>query len=273
MLLAAFSGMARAVPLNVGYRVADLLSDGHRMLFPGRREAVEGNLRAIVGDGDVAGLASEVFRNYGRFLFEFLRGPEVPELDFAIENREIFDRARERGRGVVLAIVHTGNWNIAGARLAGASGTRVHAVAGTQLLRAWTKELRDRQERIGVRILSADAGGVREMPRILARNEVVVLLVDGNLFRRGIPVLFCGHRVEMPVGPARLAARTGAALLPGFCVRSREGLEGRFLDEIPVPDDRPESIRRATETLAERLGQRLAAHPEQWMIFRRFFEG
>jgi len=273
LLLAAFTGMARAVPLNVGYRVADLLSDGHRMLFPGRREAVEDNLRAIVGDGDVAGLASEVFRNYGRFLFEFLRGPEVPELDFAIEGREIFDRARERGRGVVLAIVHTGNWNIAGARLAGASGTRVHAVAGTQLLRAWTKELRDRQERIGVRILSADAGGIREMPRILARNEVVVLLVDGNLFRRGIPVPFCGHRVEMPVGPARLAARTGAALLPGFCVRSREGLRGRFLDEIPVPDDRPESIRRATETLAERLGERLTAHPEQWMIFRRFFEG
>jgi len=273
LLLAAVTGMARVVPLEVGYRVADLLSDAHRMLSPRRRAAVEGNLRAIVGRRDVAGLASEVFRNYGRFLFEFLRGPEVPELGFEIEGREIFDRARARGRGVVLAIVHTGNWNLAGARLAAAGGTRLHAVAGTQLLKAWTRELRSRQERIGVSIVPADAAGFRAMPKALARNEVVVLLVDGNVFRRGVQVPFCGHRVEMPVGPARLAARTGAALLPGFCVRSPEGLRGTFLPEVAVTGGSPYSVRRATEELADRLGERLAAHPEQWMMFRRFFDG
>jgi KDO2-lipid IV(A) lauroyltransferase len=273
LLLAAVTGVARAVPLDVGYRLADLFSDAHRVLSPRRRQAVEGNLRAIVGRRDVAGLAAEVFRNYGRFVFEFLRGPEVPELPFAIEEREIFDRAMARGRGVVLAIVHTGNWNIAGARLAVAGGTRVHAVAGTQLARSWSGELRSRQEQAGIRILPPETAAFREMPRILARNEVVALLVDGNLFRRGVPVPFCGQRATLPLGPARLAARTGAALLPGFCVRSAEGLRGSFLPEVRVADASPESIRRATEELGQKLGERLAQHPEQWMIFRRFFGG
>jgi KDO2-lipid IV(A) lauroyltransferase len=271
LLLAALTGMARTVPLDVGYRLAELLSDGHRVLHPGRRRAVEGNLRVLVGDRDVKGLVGEVFRNYGRFLFEFIRGPELPELDYVLENREVLDRARARGRGVVLAVVHTGNWEIGGARLA-ASGVRVHAVAGTQLREAWTDELRRRQERIGVRILPPTGTAFREMPRILARNEVVALLIDGNLFRRGIPVPLCGHEVELPAGPARLAARTGAALVPAFSVRSPHGLRARFLDEVPVRDARPEAIRRATTELADRLGERLVEHPEQWMIFRRVIE-
>lgn len=273
MFLAAVTALARAVPLRVGYGLADLFSKGHRALFRERREAVEGNLRVIRGgEGDLESLGRSVFRNYGRFLFELLRGPDVPGLIYDFRDWERLEAALGRGRGVVLAILHTGNWGIAGARMARV-GVPVHAVAGVQLRPAWNREIRRRQAAAGIRILEGDAASVREMPRVLARNEVLVLLVDGDVFRRGVPVTICGRSVSFPAGPARLAARTGAALLPAFGLRHDDGsLSGRFLEEIPVDGTEPDAVRRTTALLASRFERVLRDHPDQWMIFRRFFE-
>jgi KDO2-lipid IV(A) lauroyltransferase len=107
---------------------------------------------------------------------------------------------------------------------------------------------------------------------ILRRNEVLALLCDGDLFRRGVEVPFCGRRVRLPAGPARLAARTGAALVPAYCLRDPAGgLVARFLPEVPVTATTEEAVRIATEKLAERLGRVVATHPGQWLIFRDFF--
>jgi KDO2-lipid IV(A) lauroyltransferase len=172
---------------------------------------------------------------------------------------------------VILTILHTGNWEVAGARLARA-GLRIHAVAGTQLRRQWTEELRRRQEACGIRILPPGRASWREMPRILARNEILALLVDGNLFRRGTWVDLGRHRVEFPSGPAHLAASTGAALLPVFSLRLKSGgLSAEFLEEIRLQGADRDAIRDATRLLAGCFTRGLRAHPEQWMIFRPFF--
>jgi len=273
MLLAAVTGVARTVPLGAGYRIADLLSEGHRILFPGRRDAVEGNLRVLSGPGgDVRTLAAGVYRNYGRFLFEFLRGPEVLEVRHVFEGWDRLEAARARGRGVILTVLHTGNWGISGVRLARA-GIPVHAVAGTQLTRGWTAELRRRQQADGIRILPPTLASWREIPRLLARNEALALLVDGNVWRRAWPVTLCGREARLPVGPARLAARTGAALVPAFCLRRRDGtLVARVLEEVTVAGESEPDLRRATQELAHRLEPVLRESPDQWLIFRRFFE-
>jgi KDO2-lipid IV(A) lauroyltransferase len=273
MLLTALTGLARTIPLGLGYRLADLATPLHRALCPARRRAVEGNLLALTGDPRLSRtLSFQVFRNYGRFLFEFLRGPDVPELPFRFHERERFDAAISRGRGVILPILHTGNWEIAGARLA-REGFRVHAVAGVQLRPAWTEELRRRREAGGIRILPPSMASWRSIPRILARNGVLALPVDGNVFERGQRVAMAGHRVELPVGPARLAASSGAALLPAYSVRHADGtLSAEFLGEIRPTDRSPEALRDATAELAARFARVLTAHAGQWMIFRPFFE-
>ena len=272
MLLTAFTGVARAVPLELGYRVADLLSDGHRRLSLHRRRAVERNLQALrQNPKNPPEIVESVFRNYGRFVFELLRGPDVEGVTCAFQGRERLERALSRGRGVVLAAPHTGNWEIPASRLA-AQGCRIHAVAGTQLTGRWTPELRRRQERAGIRILPPSFSSWRRLPRLLARNDVVCLLVDGDLYRNGTTVRFCERPVPFPTGPARLAARTGAALLPAFALRGMDGtLTARFLEEIPVEGEGKPAIRTATQALATELERVIRAHPEQWMIFRSFF--
>ncbi|MGQ0723039.1 MAG: lysophospholipid acyltransferase family protein [Candidatus Eiseniibacteriota bacterium] len=272
MLLAAVTGVARSVPLSAGYRIADAVSRGHRLFSARRRRAVQANLRTLLGEGAaVEPLEPEVFRNYGRFLFEFLRGPDPQGVAHDFQDWSVMEAARARGAGVVLAVLHTGNWELTGARMA-RLGIPVHAVAGVQLNRAWTRELRRRQEQAGIHILPPSIASWRSLPRILEANGVVALLVDGDVFRRGIPVRLGGGEATLPGGPARLAAKTGAALLPLVCFRTRGGkLGARFLPEVPVRDDSAPAVRDATQALAEAFEKELPALAGQWLVFRPFF--
>jgi KDO2-lipid IV(A) lauroyltransferase len=274
MLLAAVTGMARSVPLSAGYRIADAVSRGHRLLSAGRRRAVRENLRTLLGEGAaVEPLEPEVFRNYGRFLFEFLRGPDPEGVSHDFENWGVLESARARARGVILAVLHTGNWELTGARMA-RRGVPVHAVAGVQLNRSWTGELRRRQERAGIHILPPSVASWRSLPRILRANGVVALLVDGNVYRRGVRVRLGRGEATLPQGPARLAARTGAALIPLLCYRGRDGALGaRFLPEIAVGGDSADAARGATRALADAFGRELPPLAGQWLVFRPFFAG
>ena len=270
-MLSVLTRLARGVPLRTGYRIADAVSFVHGRTARSRRDAVRGNLRVLTGGAPSPWNPDDVFRNYGRYLFEFLRGPDVPEIDLEWEGWDVLERALGRGRGVVLACLHTGNWEMAGTRLAG-EGVRVNAVAGVQLSPAWTGELRRRQELSGIRILPTTRSALRSMYGSLARNEAISLLIDGDQFRGAVSVPFCGRGVPLPVGPAKLAARTGAALIPCYCLRRLDGsLAFRFLPEIRVHSSVPEDLRRSTAALAGSLGAVVREHGDQWLIFRRFF--
>lgn len=269
MLLAAVTGMARAVPLSLGYRFADACSAVHRWVAPGRRRAVDRNLR-VLGAPDLDRAVRGVFRNFGRTTFEYLRGPHVPEIDVEFEGLDHLDAALARGRGVIFAVAHTGNWGHAGSILS--RRVLISAVANIQLHRRWTPELRRRQEQVGIRILPPGVTSWRELPRILARNEAVALLVDGDVFQGGARLEVDGYRVRFPTGPAKLALRTGAALLPAWAIRRENGsIRLRFEPEVST-DGSPGSVQTATRKLLESLMEHLRSHPDQWVLFRPFFE-
>jgi KDO2-lipid IV(A) lauroyltransferase len=223
--------------------------------------------RRSVREQDVDG----VFRNYGRFFFEFLRGPENPDIRFDAENLELLDRALARGRGVVLALPHTGNWEIAGTRLA-RRGHRVTSVAGVQLRQEWMQEIRRRRAEAGIHIVSFSREGIRAMETALRDNGVVALHVDGDLFRKGVAVRIGGRTVEFPTGPVKLAARSGAALLFGYCERVDGGFQrGRVVKEIALSGASPQSVQRATSELAQAFEEAVGERLHEWLMFRDFF--
>jgi len=270
--LALLTSLASALPLRGGNAIAANLSLAQGRISRRRREAVRRNLAALRGgDSPSDGLTDEVFRNYGRFFFEFLRGPMNPDIQFDAENLEILDRALSRGRGAVLALPHTGNWEIAGCRLA-LRGHRVTSVAGVQLREEWMKEIRRRRAEAGIQIVSLSRQGIRALDATLQENGVVALHVDGDLFKSGVPVKIGDRTIEFPSGPAKLAARCGAALLFGYCEREGYGIQrGRVVKEIPLLDDSLESIHRATKELAGVFEETVRARSGQWLMFRDFF--
>ncbi|MCA9753676.1 MAG: lysophospholipid acyltransferase family protein [Gemmatimonadetes bacterium] len=269
MLLPAIQGLARALPLSIGYRIADLSADLHRTCARNRRAALAENLRILTGGPDPAA-ERRAFRHYSRFVFELLRGPDVPEAGFRFEGLERLEAARAAGRGAILAVPHTGNWLIGGARLA-RLGHPVVAVAGVQLASAWTDRIRAQQRAQGIEIVSSGVAGGRALRRALAANSVVALLADGDVYRGGHPVDFAGRRVILPEGPARLAQRTGAPLFPAFAFRLADGsFRCEIRPEIPVRAGE-EGVRNATAEIGRTLETILSEDPAQWLLFRRFF--
>ena len=95
------------------------------------------------------------------------------------------------------------------------------------------------------------------------------LLIDWGYRPDGIPVRLFGSWTTLPGGPAVLAARTGAVIVP---VHTKRRADGRFeavhYPEISVPDASPASIARATQAVADALESMVAAAPEQWYTFK-----
>ncbi|MBZ0268739.1 lysophospholipid acyltransferase family protein [bacterium] len=271
MLLAAVTGMARAVPLQTGYRFADACSEIHRWASPSRRRAVEANLRAL-GVGNPSAHTPAVYRNFGRSLFEFLRGPHLPEIPVRFDGWEHLQAALAKGRGAVVAAPHTGNWGQAAAEVT-RLGHPVAAVAGIQLSRSWTPALRERQQAGGIHILPPTVASWRAMPRLLLEGQyVLALLVDGDVFRGGLECEVDGRGVRFPMGPAKLAIRTGAPLLTGWVLRDPDGgTRVGFGPEIEVDPGRPDEVARVTRVVLGEVLAHLRRHPDQWLLFRRFF--
>jgi len=270
VLLDGLTRLARTVPLPAGYRLADAASEIHLRASASRRRAVRDNLAAL-GVSDPAAVR-RVYRHFGRTLLEFLRGPYVPELPTRFEGWERLVAARARGRGVLAVMPHTGNWAQAGA-VAARRGIPVAAVAAVQLRESWTPALRERQERDGVRILPPGVASWRAIPRLLAENRLVALLADGDVFRGALSCPTPEGTVLFPTGPARLALRTGAALLPAWSLREDDGtIRVAFGEEIAVDPSDPAAVERVTLEILARLLATLRAHPDQWLLFRRFFD-
>ena len=110
------------------------------------------------------------------------------------------------------------------------------------------------------------------MEGALRGNGVVALHVDGDLFRKGVPVRVGGRLVEFPTGPAKLAARCGSALLFGYCERVADGFQrGRVVKEIALSDASAQSVQRATTELASAFEEAVGGCLREWLMFRDFF--
>jgi len=96
-----------------------------------------------------------------------------------------------------------------------------------------------------------------------------VLFVDGGYRPGDVPVELCGEATTLPIGPATLAAKTGAPMLPVACRRLPDDrFRARGLPLIHCAGTDPIEIQRATQLLADELGQVLAEDPGQWYMFR-----
>jgi phosphatidylinositol dimannoside acyltransferase len=107
--------------------------------------------------------------------------------------------------------------------------------------------------------------------RALRANRVVCLLCDRDIAGDGVEVEFFGERTTLPAGPATLALRTGAPLLPvAVYFRPHGGQRGWV--QAPVPAERQGRLRddvvRVTQALAGRFEQLIRKAPEQWHLLQ-----
>jgi len=242
---------------------------------PGARQ-LRRNLTRVVPHACPAELDALVrggLRSYARYWQEVFLLPWadhaalVGRLDGAIDGVEHLDKALSAGRGVVVVLPHTGNWDMAGLWLVhqhGTFSTVVERLAPEELYQRFV----DYRTALGFDIIPLTGAG-NPIPRLLRRlraGGVVCLLGDRDLTGAGTNVEFFGAAARMPLGPARLAVATGATLLVIGSWFTSDGWGFRIHPPVPVPDRT--AVHRATQTVADCFALDIAAHPEDWHMLQ-----
>lgn len=273
---------ARVLPRAPGELLARGLSLGMTAMSGTRRRQVARHLRRVSG-GRLQGFALArstvaVFDNYGRYWHDFFRLPhDAPgglEHRIDAEGFEHVAAGVAAGKGTILALPHLGNWDFAGAWLAARLrplGTGLTVVAEPLEppdLFDWFVELR---REIGMEVVPLGPSATGAVLRALRDNRVVCLVCDRDLTGDGVAVEFFGEQTTLPGGPATLALRTGAPVLPvGNYILG--GGRHRVRIGAPVPIERTgrtrDDVRRVTQELAHRLEALIRAAPEQWLLMQ-----
>lgn len=275
LLLLLVTGLSRVVPSRVAYGLCDLLGGLASVLAVGARRAVQANLRHVLGLSHPPGhLIRQVFQNGARSYYDTFRIPSLrdDELDrlVQVEGWEHLEAARAACRGAILVGAHLSSLSLAG-QLVAHHGYPI-VVPVEPIRPAWLLQLMQRlRAGHGARLLPLGPKVMGELVAALARNEVVGLIADRDVGRKGIRVAFFDATTSMPSGPAALALRTGAPLLVAVVQRKDDG---RFRGVIEPPlrlehsGDLREDVTRATHQIVARFEYYIRLNPAQWTVFQ-----
>ncbi|PND58256.1 phosphatidylinositol mannoside acyltransferase [Mycobacterium sp. ENV421] len=242
----------------------------------GGPEQLRKNLARVIGATPAEvpdSLVRASLASYARYWREAFRLPTMDhkalgaQIDKAVTGKQHLEAALAAGRGAVLALPHSGNWDMAGVWLVQANGTFT-TVAERLKPESLYKRFLDYRESLGFEVLPL-TGGERPAYEVLVErlndNRVVCLMAERDLSRSGVPVDLLGEATRMPAGSAKLAVETGAALLP---VHSWFTDDGWAVDFYPELDCSSGDVGVITQALADRFGTNIAAHPEDWHMMQ-----
>lgn len=272
------SRVAPGVPAPVARALAETAGGAVGLVGGQRRLMVERNLRRVLGRrlGPVERrvLVARTFASYGRYWADTLRLPglnrDEVEAGISVGDISALDEAVASGTGPILALPHVGGWEWAGRWLDLVRGYEVTAVV--ERLEPpetfeWFLALR---RSLGMHPIPVGPSAIGEITRAVRAGHVTCLLCDRDITGDGVEVVFFGERTTLPGGPALLALRTGAPLLPAACYY--EGSRVTIRLDRPVPVERRGRLRddmsRITQDLAWRLEDLIRAHPEQWHLMQ-----
>jgi KDO2-lipid IV(A) lauroyltransferase len=242
------------------------------------------NLRRVVGPdlpaAELDALTRRAVRSYARYWLEVFRLPVLGSAvavaaDAGTVGTEHLDAAVAAGRGVILALPHSGNWDVAAVwlvRRTGSFTTVAERLRPESLYRRFVAY----REGLGMEVVPL-SGGDRSPSDVLTERlragGVVCLLGDRDLTRNGIEVTFFGERTKMPAGPVLLAATTGAALLPVGLWFDGDGWGQRIHPPLAIPATGPlrDRVRAGVQALADAFAADIAEHPADWHMLQRLW--
>ena len=243
------------------------------LAMPRFRRTANRNLRMAMpelGEREREKIADGVFRSIARIIVYFAKFPSIRRENAArwirCEGAEHFENALREGRGVLFATAHLGNWELsacAHALLTGPMNVVVRPLDNPLIDRVV-----ERRRGLSGNRLIYKKDFARSILKALAANEAVGILIDQNAsLDSGLFVDFFGIAACAGTGFAKIAAHSGAAVIPGFALWSES--EGRyvlrFYPRVPITGD----AARDTQALQSQLEEVIRAYPDQWLWIHR----
>ncbi len=265
-------GLCTTLPASVAFALAERLADWQWQHSAIDRAAVQANLSLVLGT-DVAEespLVREVFRNFGRYLVEFLAMHRVGHPMVRVEGEEHLIDARRAQRGVIAHTAHVGNWELGGV-LIRRMGIPVAAVALPHADPATDRLFNAQRERCGITVIPLNRHATQRSLQRLREGYVLGMPGDRDFTGNGLRVSCCAHQLTAPRGPALLSLRSGAPVVPTFL--TREGRwQFRLCFDPPIwPTSRAplaRSVVALTQAYTNVMEHHLTHAPSQWLLFQ-----
>lgn len=277
----------RRLPEGAAYRAFRGIADVAWRKRGPSVQRLEANLSRALGTADEDALreaSRSGMRSYLRYWCDTFRLPDW-ETDRVVGRVRVIGEQALRdalasGRGVVAALPHMANWDHAGAWGA-LTDIPVTTVAERLRPEALYERFLSFRRGLGMEILPLTGGNgdvFQTLSARLSEGAMVPLVADRDLSRRGIEVTLLGETTRMPPGPAALAMRTGAALIPTTLFYEGDEPDHRlvihFHPEVDASAGGARGAERAailTQCVADAFSEGIAAHPEDWHMLQPLF--
>jgi phosphatidylinositol dimannoside acyltransferase len=243
------------------------------------------NQRRVIGsdasEEELRLLSRAGMRSYLRYWLEVFRLPVIPPERYMTgfhmhgDQEEIAFGHLAAGRGVIFALPHMGNYEVAGAWIIRRGAGSFTTVAERLGSAAVYDRFRAFRQSLGMEVLPhvGGAGPFGVLEQRLRAGKLVCLVCDRDLTSHGAEVKFFGEPARMAAGPAALAVQTGAALMPVLLWFDGADWGARIYPEIPVPaeGDQRTQIQAMSQQLADAFERGIAEHPADWHMLQRVF--
>lgn len=280
-LAAGIGALLRLLPRRVRLAIGRAFGSLVFALDARHRRVTIDNVSQAYGDEktdeEKRALAEGAFRHFGAMLFELisLGEPSAEEIDGLVEfvGVEHLERARARGKGVIILSGHFGNWEVQGV----AHGYRfgpISVLARVQdnpYLNRWLQRMRA----VSGNKVVYKKDALSQMRRLLRKGEMVAFLHDQNVhLEDAVFVDFFGRKAATTPVPSWFALRMDAALVPGYCYPLPDGrYRAEYLPPIDVDRyrdmDRNEAIAALSQEMATVQETFIRRHPEFWLWMHR----
>jgi KDO2-lipid IV(A) lauroyltransferase len=281
---AAGWAVVRGMPEWMARQQFDAIADAVWIRGGGGVRRLQHNLRRVVGpdvrERELRRITHRGVRSYLRYWREVFQLPRMSTAEIvartviAAEDEGRIRDAAFSGRGMILALPHMGNWDHAGAWLAG-TVTRFTTVAERLEPASLFNRFVEFREGLGMEVIPL-TGGERPPFGILAERlragGSLALLADRDLTATGLEVGFFGSAARMPAGPAALAVDTGAILLPitlTYPDARRMRIRAHPYVDLPATGSRADKVQAMTQSLADVFAAAIAEQPHDWHMLQR----
>ena len=257
--------LVRLLPENIAYKIFFLIGD-YAYRKNGRSiQRLRSNMQQIsnLSGEALETLTKDAMRSYMRYWCDAFRLPDwsPSKIDFAVElvNAEVFTGPLDTGRGVVVALPHSGNWDHAAAYFLGRGYKAATVAERLKPERVFQAFLKYRQD-LGIEVFSTD---MRTIPLLIDRakqGHIVALVADRDLSSHGVEVNFFGKVAKMPAGPVVIAEKAGVDLIGAFIIYTPASIKIYF-----------EKLEYSVQAEANFFEKHLRTHPVDWHMLQRIW--
>jgi KDO2-lipid IV(A) lauroyltransferase len=268
-------GIIARLPRRLAYALGVIISTLAFPLLGRQRKALEFNLHHACPDLPASTVRKLAWRNWLNLTKAWIDFFKVPRMERArlgsllsLVGLEHLDTAVAAGRGVIVVAPHMGSWELAAASWAasyGEIGVMVEQIEPRRLF----DHISRRRIKMGIRVIPLSRTGARDVLRLLKARRMVVLVMDRDILQTGRFFPFFGEVARFPTGPVEMALKTGAPILPAFCLRDAED---RYvaIGEPPIfltpGEDHEADVRNAMERILGTFERYISKYPDQWHV-------